>query len=81
MNTYNLTQEQKNWLQDLINILPDGELKTGVQYWLNHMPDNVTEVQLNSLLNYWFTNTQYFEQVRLFTQWVEGGDRPPHPHG
>jgi hypothetical protein len=74
---YAITQEQREWMQALIDLLPAGILKDSAQDWL----DNHTQAgdgQINAFLNY-FDGSDFKPQVQEFATWLKGGDRPPHP--
>lgn len=76
---YPLTQDEKDWLQQLIDLLPNGNLKTQCQYFLDHAPENISDAQINAAINI-FEDSAYYEQMQEWGEWVKGGSRPKQPH-
>ncbi len=77
--TYTVTQDQKDWLQEWIDIMPTGAHKTAAQNWLNDAT-TVTDAQLNTLQSVFVDNQSMADECAAFVAWVKGGVRPGHPH-
>lgn len=68
----NITTEQQEWLQELINKMPPDIHKSIMQGW--HDNKKIDEYMPN-----YFTGDLH-TQAKSFVAWVEGGARPGHPH-
>ncbi len=70
---YTFTAEQKQWLNDYINALPESPTKAAIRLWINTVGDSVTDSELDAL-------SGLLPALNDFIAWLRGGIRPPHPH-